>query len=215
MRTIPKNRLPQFHHLRSVIKAKEMNHNQRMHNCLERTLARCNEMYAEYESNTVALRENSQKEGFRVGFELLFSQLIKFLEYYEQQQKIRMHSFKNNLFSSIHDSFNDSVIVERIIHNLQVQSGQQKPLKIIIPASAKLPDGIDESNYVRTEDNHITIQNDMDSIRFPTDQICQQWITNADHSIHPISKDIDHLISLFSKMLNQFSSQFSQAFDKL
>ncbi|MCS3431557.1 type III secretion protein [Klebsiella sp. BIGb0407] len=207
MRIIPADNLPSNYQQYTVIKSKERDHYQRMAISLERTLARCNEMYAEYESHTVVLRENSQKEGFSVGFELFFSQLVKFLDDYEKRQCNRLSSFRNKLLTSIKESFNDTVIVERIIHNLQVQSGQEKPLRIIIPGTVKLPEGIDHSNYIFTDDNHITIQNDMDSIRFPIDSICQQWITKSDNTIRPLSLEIDKLIPEFIDSFSQKSDQ--------
>lgn len=207
MRTISKNSLPLDYHNHSVIKGKERDHYQRMAKSLERTLARCNEMYAEYESHTVVLRENSQKEGFSAGFELFFSQLAEFLDDYEKRQRIRLKTFRNKLLGSIKESFNDAVIVERIIHNLQVQSGQQKPLRIIIPKTAKLPDGVDHSNYILSDDNHITIQNNMDSIRFPIDSICQHWITESDNSIHTLTQEIDKLIPAFIDSISEKSAQ--------
>lgn len=205
MRTIPVNNLPLNYHQYSVIKGKERDHYQRMAASLERTLARCNEMYAEYESHTLVLRENSQKEGFSVGLEVFFSQLMKFLDSYEKQQHIRLNTFRNTLFNSLKESFNDSVIVERIIHNLQVHSDQQKPLRIIIPKTVKLPEGIDNSNYILTDDSHITIQNDMDSIRFPIDSVCQQLIIDADNIIHSLSQNIDKLIPEFMDSINKES----------
>ena len=208
MRTISENNLPLNYHNHSVIKGKERDHYQRMATSLERTLARCNEMYAEYESHTVVLRENSQKEGFSVGFELFFSQLVEFLDDYEKRQLIRLTTFRNKLLSSIKESFNDTVIVERIIHNLQIQSGQQKPLRIIIPKTARLPEGIVHSNYILNDDSHITIQNDMDSIRFPIDSVCQQWITEADSAIHSLSHEIDNLIPA---LMNTISQKYLQA----
>lgn len=207
MRTIPKNNLPLNYHRYDVIKGKERDHYQRMSASLERTLARCNEMYAEYESHTLILRENSQNEGFAVGLDIFFSQLIKFLDNYEKKQHIRLNTFRSTLFNSIKESFNDSVIVERIIHNLQVQSGQQKPLRIIIPKTVKLPEGIDDSNYIMTDDSHITIQNDMDSIRFPIDSVCQQWIIESDNTIHSLNQHIDKLIPAFMNSINKESIQ--------
>jgi len=203
MRKISVNNLPSCYHNHSVIKGKERDHYQRMATSLERTLARCNEMYAEYESHTVVLRENSQKEGFSVGFELFFSQLIEFLDDYEKRQLVRLTTFRNKLLSSVKESFNDTVIVERIVHNLQVQSGQQKPLRIIIPKTARLPDGVEHSNYILTDDSHITIQNDMDSIRFPIDSVCQQWITEADNAITHLSHEIDKLIPALMNAIAQ------------
>jgi len=206
MRMIHNSNLPPYHHRYSVIKCKERNHYHRMAASLERTLTQCNEMYAEYESHTLILRENSQKEGFSVGFELFFSQLVTFLDDYEKRQNTRLTTLRTKLLSSIKESFNDTVIVERIIHNLQVQSGQQKPLRIIIPKTAKLPDGIDSSNYILSDDSHITIQNDMDSIRFPIDSVCQQWITESDNEIHSLSQEIDELIPAFIDSISQKSS---------
>lgn len=207
MRMISKNNLPPNYHLHDVIKGKERDHYQRMAASLERTLARCNEMYAEYESHTIVLRENSQKEGFTHGFNSFFSQLVLFLEDYENKQNLRLATFRSKLLNSIKDSFNDTVIVERIIHDLQVQCGQQKPLRIIIPKAVRLPDGIDRSNYILSDDSHITIQNDMDSIRFPIDSVCQQWMTESDNEIYSLTQDIDKLIPSFMKNLNQKLSE--------
>ena len=208
MRTISENNLPPNYQHLSVIKGKERHHYQRMATSLERTLARCNEMYAEYESHTVVLRENSQKEGFSAGLDLFFSQLVKFLDDYEKKQHNRLITFRSKLLNSIKESFNDTVIIERIIHNLQVQSGQQKPLRIIIPKTARLPEGIDHSNYILTDDSHITIQNDMDSIRFPIDSVCQKWISESDNTIHPLNDEIDKLIPTLMNNINQTRSQF-------
>lgn len=189
MRTIPKSQLPPYQHL-SVIKCKERTHYHRMATSLESTLARCNEMYTEYESHTMILRENCQKEGFSVGFELFLSQLIQFLNLYENKQNTLLKCYRDKLLTSIKESFNDTVIVERIIHNLQVQCGQQKPLRIIIPKSVKFPIDADTTNYILSNDNYITIQNELDSIRFPIDSVCHQWITEADNEVLPLNNEM-------------------------
>lgn len=208
MRMIPKGSLPPDFEQSDIIKVKERNHYQRMTSSLERTLARCNEMYAEYENQTVTLRENSKREGFAEGFNLFFSQLIMFVEEYDRKQTERLNTLQNTLLSSIKSAFNDSVIVERIIHHLQVQCGQQKPLRIIIPRSVKLPDGVDDSHYTFTDDSHITIQNEMDSIRFPVDSVCQQWMSQADNAVVPLTQQINTLTPEVMAHITEVSERF-------
>ena len=208
MRMISKDSLPQDFEKSDIIKVKERNHCQRMASSLERTLARCNEMYAEYEHQTVTLRENSKREGFTEGFSLFFSELIMFLEEYEQKQTQRLNILQDTVLRAIKSSFNDSVIVERIIHHLQVQCGQQKPLCIIIPRSVKLPENIDNSHYTLTDDSHITIQNDMDSIRFPVDSVCQQWMSQANNAVKPLTQEINTLTPEVIKQFTKISEHF-------
>lgn len=208
MRTIPESSLPPDFGQRDIIKVKERNHYQRMTSSLERTLSRCNEMYAEYEQQTITLRENSKREGFAEGFNLCFSQLIQFIEEYEKKQTERLNTLQSTLLSSIKSSFNDSVIVERIIHHLQVQCGQQKPLRIIIPRSVNLPEGADDSLYTFTDDSHITIQNDMDSIRFPVDSVCQQWMSQADSAVTSVTQQINTLTPAVIQQLSDVSERF-------
>lgn len=191
---ISKSELPENYHSAKVIRSSERTRCQRMTSALERTLKRCNEMYAEYESHTVSLRKNSQKEGFTQGFELFFSQLFTFLEEYDKRQNRRLEDLRESIINSVKSSFHDTVIVQRILHHLHEQCGQQKPLRIIIPKQVNLPDGIDLSNYIFSDDSHITLQNDMDSIRFPSSAICQKWLDTADSSIIPRTENINELL---------------------
>lgn len=207
MRIISKDKLPPDYHHQSVIKCKERNHYYKMAVALERTLASCNEMYAAYEAHTLIFRENSQKEGFIAGFETFLSQLVNFLDNYEERQQARLVKLRESILNTIKESFHDTVIIERIIHNLQMQCNQQKPLRIILPKSVQLPEDIDTSNYILTDDNHITIQNEMDSIRFPIDSVCHQWMINADNAIYPLSQEISGLIPALLKNIMQYSSK--------
>ncbi|MBS0846910.1 type III secretion protein [Citrobacter sp. JGM124] len=203
MRVIPISDLPPDHHNLSVIHFKERDRNKRLATALERTLASCSKMHKEYESRTLVLRENSQKEGFISGVEMFMTQLIHFINSYEKLQNARLEALRTSIMNSIKNSFHDTVIVERIIHNLQVQCNQQKPLRIIIPKRVKIPDNIDYSSYIFSEDSNITIQNDMDSIRFPIDSVCQKWMTHADNEIYIFNKDISELIpEMISKIIN-------------
>ena len=194
MRVIPLSDLPPESQQLSVIHFKERSRYKRLATALERTLTSCSEMHAEYESHTLTLRENSQKEGFIAGFELFITQLIHFFDDYEKQQNKRLSTLRTTVLNSIKGSFHDTVIVERIIHNLQVQCNQQKPLQIIIPRAVKLPQNIDNSNYIFSDDNNITIQNNMDSIRFPIDSVCQKWLMQADKATSPLSQEMAKLV---------------------
>lgn len=194
MRTITNDELPQDWQKLTLVKSSERSRHRRMAAALERTLTRCSEINAEYESHTVAIRENSEKEGFAAGFELFFSQIIDMLDEYEKCQNARFNALRKNLNDALQSSLHDPVIVERIIHHLQEKCGHQKALRIIIPKEVPLPAGADASNYLFSDDNHITIQTDMDSIRFPGGALCREWLTHAENEILPMNHNIGTLI---------------------
>lgn len=193
MRTITINELPLDSHQLVVIKASERTRYQRMAEALERTLHHCSEIHAEYELQTVRLRENCEKEAFQAGFELFFSELVAMLDEYQRQQKQRQAAFRQHVAKALNKSLHDPMIVERIIHHLQEQCGHQKALRIILPRAVRLPDGSDTSNYQYTDDNHITVQNDMDAVRFPSDTLCRNWLKHADENTAPLNETINNL----------------------
>lgn len=206
MRTIINDELPQDFNKHTLIKSNERNRHRSMAAALERTFNRCSEMYTEYESHIVTLRENGEKEGFVTGFKLFFSQLRTMIENYERLQEVRIHSLRENLHNALKSSLQDTVIVERIIHHLKVECGQQKPLKIIIPKSVHLDKNIDTSSYFFCEENHITVQNDVDSIRFPSDLLCHQWLSDAEAETVSLNKEIENLIpDLLGEIVNQLT----------
>lgn len=172
MRTITLDQLPDDLHRLTVIKSSERTRHQRMAVALERTLNRCSEIHAEYEQQTVRLRENCERQAFQTGFALFFSQLVTLLDEYQRQQHKRQDAFRQQIATALRQSLHDPMIVERIIHHLQEKCGHQKALRIVIPRAVKLPDGTDTSNYLYTDDNHITVQNDMDAVRFPSETLC-------------------------------------------
>lgn len=185
MRIITNDKLPRDTHLLVVIKSGERTRYQKMTVALERTLSRCNEIRADYEKQTVRLRENCEKQGFEVGFQLFFTQLVSLLDTYAHHQRQRETQYRQYITEAISRSLNDATIVKRIIHHLQEHCGHQKTVRIIIPSAVKLPPDADTTNYQYTEDNHITVQNDMDAIRFPSESLCQQWLAYADNMISP------------------------------
>ncbi|AHM72776.1 hypothetical protein [Yersinia hibernica] len=193
MRTITIDKLPEDLHRQVVIKSSERTRHQRMAVALERTLSRCSEIHAEYELKTVKLRENCEKKAFQAGFQLFFSQLVMLLDEYQRQQNKRQAAFRQQIATALSKSLHDPMIVERIIHHLQEQCGHQKALRIIIPRAVKLPDGADTSNYQYTDDNHITVQNDMDAVRFPSESLCRSWLQLADENIVPLNETINNL----------------------
>jgi hypothetical protein len=160
---------------------------------LERTLTRCSEIHAEYELQTVRLRENCEREGFEAGFRLFFDQLTAFIEDYQRLQNQRQAEFRQHVADALHKSLHDPTIVNRIIHHLQEQCGHQKALRIIIPKAVALPEGADASHYQFTDDNHITVQNDMDAIRFPSESLCREWIQHADDKLIPVEAVVNNL----------------------
>lgn len=193
MRTIIIDKLPEDLHTLSVIKSSERTRHQRMTLALERTLNRCSEIHAEYELQTVKLRENSERQAFQTGFELFFSQLVTLLDEYQRQQLMRQEVFRQQIATALNQSLQDQMIVERIIHHLQEQCGHQKALRIIIPRAVKLPDGADVSNYMYTDDNHITVQNDIDAVRFPSETLCRTWLQQADEKTADFNETISNL----------------------
>lgn len=193
MRTITIDELPEDLHRLTVIKSSERTRHQRMAVALERTLNRCSEIHAEYELQAVRLRENCERQAFQTGFELFFSQLVTLLDEYQRQQHKRQEVFRQQITTALNQSLHDPMIVERIIHHLQEQCGHQKALRIVIPRAVKLPDGADISNYLYTDDNHITVQNDMDAVRFPSETLCRTWLHQADQKTAGFNETIDNL----------------------
>lgn len=193
MRTITIDELPEDLHRLTVIKSSERTRHQRMAVALERTLNRCSEIHAEYELQTVRLRENCERQAFQTGFELFFSQLVTLLDEYQRQQQKRQEVFRQQIATALNQSLHDPMIVERIIHHLQEQCGHQKALRIVIPRAVKLPDGADISNYLYTDDNHITVQNDMDAVRFPSETLCRTWLQQADEKTAGFNETINNL----------------------
>lgn len=193
MRTITIDELPEDLHRQVVIKSSERTRHQRMAVALERTLKRCSEIHAEYELQTVRLRESCEKKAFQTGFELFFSQLVTLLDEYQLQQNKRHEEFRHQIAAALKKSLHDPTIVERIIHHLQEQCGHQKALRIVIPREVKLPDGADVSNYLYTDDNHITVQNDMDAVRFPSETLCRTWLQQADEETVAHNETINNL----------------------
>ncbi|WP_439292271.1 MULTISPECIES: type III secretion protein [Rahnella] len=193
MRTITIDELPEDLHRLTVIKSSERTRHQRIAIALERTLNRCSEIHAEYELQTVRLRENLERQAFQTGFELFFSQLVTLLDEYQRQQQKRQEVFRQQIGTALNQSLHDPMIVERIIHHLQEQCGHQKALRIVIPRAVKLPEGADISNYLYTDDNHITVQNDMDAVRFPSETLCRTWLQQADEKTAGFNETINNL----------------------
>ncbi|HEN3636223.1 TPA: type III secretion protein [Yersinia enterocolitica] len=193
MRTITIDELPEDLHRLAVVKFSERTRHQRMAVALERTLNRCSEIHAEYELQTVRLRENCERQAFQTGFELFFSQLVTLLDEYQRQQHKRQEVFRQQIATALNKSLHDPMIVERIIHHLQEQCGHQKALRIVIPRAVELPDGADISNYLYTDDNHITVQNDMDAVRFPSETLCRKWLQQADEKTADFNETINNL----------------------
>lgn len=193
MRTITIDELPEDLHRQVVIKSSERTRYRQLTVALERTLKRCSEIHAEYELQTVRLRESCEREAFQAGFQLFFSQVVALVDEYQRQQEQRQAKFRQQIAAALHESLHDPMIVERIIHHLQEQCGHQKALRIIIPRAVKLPDIVDTSNYQYTDDNHITVQNDMDAVRFPSESLCRSWLQQADESIAPLTETMNNL----------------------
>lgn len=193
MRTITIDELPEDLHRLTVIKSSERTRHQRIAMALERTLNRCSEIHVEYELQTVRLRENLERQAFQTGFELFFSQLVTLLDEYQRQQQKRQEVFRQQIGTALNQSLHDPMIVERIIHHLQEQCGHQKALRIVIPRAVKLPEGADISNYLYTDDNHITVQNDMDAVRFPSETLCRTWLQQADEKTAGFNETINNL----------------------
>lgn len=193
MHTLTTDELPEDYHRQVVIKAGERTRYQRMAVALERTLKRCSEIHAEYELKAVTLRQNCEKQGFDAGFQLFFSRLVTLIDECHRLQDQREAQFRQHVSEALGTSLRDPTIVERIVHHLQEQCGSQKVLRNIIPCAVELPDGADAANYRYTDNNHITVQNEMDAIRFPSESLCRQWLQHAEEKIAPLDAVINTL----------------------
>jgi hypothetical protein len=194
MRTITIDALPEDLHRLVVIKSTERTRHQQMAIALERTLTRCSEMRAEYELQATELRENFERQGFQSGFELFFSQLVTLLDEYQRQQNKWQALFRQQIATALKQSLHDPLIVDRIIHHLQEQCGQQEALRIVIPREVELPDGADISNYLFIDDNHITVQSDIAAVRFPSDALCSTWLAQAAEQTIDLNQTINNLV---------------------
>lgn len=193
MRIITIDKLPNNLHHQVVIKSGERTLHQRMARALERTLNRCSEIHADYELQAERLRKNSEREGFMVGFKLFFAEIVKLLEEHQNLQQQRDAQFRQHMMDALRASLHDSVVVERIIHCMQAHNYHQKAIRIIIPAGIKLSDNADAPNVEYTENNHITVQNETDALRFPGEALCCQWRQHAEQNIVPADTVINRL----------------------
>lgn len=210
MRIIPKDHLPDNFQDTTIIKKSTRNRCIKMHSILEKTLSRCNEMYSEYQSHTVQLRDRCQKEGFSLGFEIFFSQLLQFIDQYTSLQEARIKNLQESMHQSIKSSFDDTVIIERILHHLQEKCGQLKPLRVILPHTVKLDAHIDASNFTFSTEENITVQTDLDSIRFPISSIYQKWL---DESIQSVDLQSEYLQELLPHLLLSMQRRISLLLD--
>jgi len=190
MRKIPVNNLPHDLHDRVVVKANERNSYKNMAAVLERTFKQCSEMRKESELNAIVLEEDAKQEGLRLGFQLFISQLISFLEDFYQSYNRCLETYQQQMKAALNDSLNDPDIVNLIVNHLKNECRDNKILRIIIPNKTRLPVGFDTSQYEFTDASHITIQNDLEAIRFPSDALCRQWLEQADFTV----QYNDHLI---------------------
>ncbi|CCG87057.1 hypothetical protein [Erwinia piriflorinigrans] len=197
MRLITSEELPAETHADVLIKLSQITRYRRLSSALERTLCQCSDIHFEFESRKDELQENYKKEGYATGLQLFFSQLTIMLDDYEQQYNLRMDTFKSLMIEAVSTSFDDPVIVERIVYHMKRICSQQNMHKVIIPQTVKLPAGADKSNYLFTDSSHITIQGEKDAIRFQSTPLCQQWLeqaalemTEINDSIHKIIPDV-------------------------
>jgi len=196
MRTITNEHLPPNLHNITVIKFSERNRKHRMSLALERTLSRCSEIRAENELYVTQLRDKAEKDGFHSGFQLFFSELVAMLESYENSQNILMANYRQYLTDALKDALLDPQIIEKIIQHLSEKSIGHKVLTIILPQGVEFPVKNSSINYQFSDENHITIKNDFEAIRFPSESLCTQWLRHADEKIEPLTKSLSALSPL-------------------
>lgn len=194
MRIITSKELPADIYGDVLIKSSQVTYYRRLSSALERTLSQCSDIHFEFESQKNELQENCKKEGYATGLQLFFSQLTKMLDDYEQLYNSRMDTFRSLMIEAVGTSFDDPVIVERIIYHIKRICSQQSMHKVIIPRTVQLPDGADTSNYLFTDSSHITIQGDKDAIRFQSTPLCQQWLEQAALEMTEINENIYKII---------------------
>ncbi len=194
MRFISSKELPHDIYGKILIKSTMVTRYRNMASALERTLFHCNKIRIESEAHLNETRENFEKEGFSLGLQLFFSQLITMLDDYEQQQSARMKLFEESVMDAVRNSFDDTVIVERIIYYIKKNCCQQNIKKIILPRTVQLPENIEMPHYQYTDDQHITVQSDKEAIRFQNAPLCRQWLVHAKNKTINVNQDISKLI---------------------
>lgn len=176
-----------------VIKSNEKTGYHKMHMALERTLSKCSEIRLENELYVAQLRDKAEKDGFHSGFQLFFSELLTMLDNYENIQSIRMANYRLHLLDAVKEAFLDPIIVERIISYLSEKSIGRNMLTVILPRAVKLSAELSNIKYQFTEEDHITVQNDLESIRFPIQSICSQWLKQADENTDALNSKLNTL----------------------
>lgn len=194
MRIITNKELPSDTYGNVLIKSSLVTRYRRLSSALEQTLNQCSDIHLEFESRKNELQENCKKEGYATGLHLFFSQLTIMLDDYEKQYNLHMDAFRSLMIEAVSTSFDDPVIVERIIYHMKRICSQQNMHKVIIPRTVQLPDGADKSNYLFTDSSHITIQGDKDAIRFQSTSLCQQWLEQAALEMADINENIHKII---------------------
>ncbi|ADP12400.1 conserved uncharacterized protein [Erwinia sp. Ejp617] len=194
MRFISSKELPNGIYGNILIKSTLITRHRNMASALERTLSHCNKIRIECESRLIETRENCEKEGYSSGLQLFFTQLMNMLDDYEVQQNTRMASFEQSVIDAVQKSFDDMVIVERIIHHIKINCCQQNIKKIIVPRTVQLPDSVEMPNYQYTDDKHITVESEKEAIRFQSAPLCRQWLIHAENKMANINKDISKII---------------------
>lgn len=197
MRKITENELPTHTYSNVLIKSSLVSRYQRLSLALERTLIHCNEIYLEYESRKDELRERYKKEGYTAGLQLFFSQLTTMLDDFELQHNTRIETLNTLVSEAVRTSFDDPVIVERVIYHIKRICSQQNVKKIIVPRTVQFKDNADLSDYILTDGSDITLQGDKEAVRFQSTSLCQQWLEQAAVEISSIDASIYQIVPDF------------------
>ncbi|CAO96961.1 hypothetical protein [Erwinia tasmaniensis] len=203
MRKITENELPTDSYSNILIKSSLVSRYQRLSSALERTLIHCNQIHLEYESRKDELQERYQKEGYTAGLQLIFSQLTMMLDDYEQQHSTRIEKLKSLINDAVRTSFDDPVIVERIIYHIKRICKQQNIRKIIVPRTVQFKDDADLSDYIFTDGSDITLQGDKEAVRFQSTSLCQQWLEQAAVEMSSIDENINKIVPDFLYEMGQ------------
>lgn len=188
---------------RLLIKSAEHTRHHQMARALERTLGHCSEIHAKCASDMEKLRESTKKEGFSAGFQLFFTQIVSLLDNINRRYNQRQTAFRQSLMTALEGSFHDPVVVERIIFYLQEICAPQSALNVVIPRGVTLPDKEKGTNYQYTDDNHITITDGDEVIRFPCEMLCQQWIRETENEYKETDQEIYAIIPEIMAVINE------------
>lgn len=193
MRTISLAELPEECRSSVLITAKNRKQQYRSQNAIEHTLRRCHEIQDELKREADEIKKQKEKEGFSTGFKLFFTTMLSILNDYETLQHERWTEQRHHLQKALTETLHDPIIVEYIVTQLNGHCRHSDTMTLILPEGVAVPDLSPHLTCLTTHENHITLQCGSHALRFPTETLCQQWMTQADNETQTFTRQLNAL----------------------